>query len=105
MVVGDGKPYVAALVTIDAEALELWADQHGKRGPLASLTEDPDLLMEIQTGVDEANKAVSQAESIRRFAVLTVDWTEENGQLTPSLKLRRNLVMREFRREIESLYD
>jgi len=105
MVVGDGKPYIAALVTIDVEAFEPWAEQHGKRGPLAALTEDPDLLAEIQSAVDEANKAVSQAESIRRFAVLPVDWTEEGGQLTPSLKLRRNVVMREFRRDVESLYD
>jgi long-chain acyl-CoA synthetase len=105
MVVGDGKPYVAALVTIDPDVFAPWAEQHGKRGSLAAFTDDPDLLAEIQSGVDEANRAVSQAESIRRFTVLPVDWTEEQGQLTPSLKLRRNVVMRQFRREVESLYD
>ncbi len=105
MVVGDGKPYVAALVTIDPETFPLWAEQHGKRGTIASLTEDPDLLAAVQDAVDDVNTAVSQAESIRRFRVLPVDWTEETGELTPSLKLRRNVVMREFRREIRSLYD
>jgi long-chain acyl-CoA synthetase len=105
MVVGDGKPYVAALVTVDAEAFEHWADQHGKTGGLRALTKDPDLLAALQEAVDDANKAVSQAESIRRFAVLPVDWTEESGELTPSLKLKRNVVMREFRREIQALYE
>jgi long-chain acyl-CoA synthetase len=105
MVVGDGKPYVAALVTLDAEAFAQWADHRGKPGGPASSTRDPDLLAELQRAVDEANKSVSQAESIRRFAVLPADWTEEAGELTPSLKLRRNVVMREYRREIQALYD
>ena len=104
MVVGDGKPYVAALVTLDPESLELWAEQRGRSGGAAALRDDPDLRAEVQGAVDEANKAVSQAESIRRFTVLPVDWTEESGELTPSLKLRRNVVMREFRREIQELY-
>jgi long-chain acyl-CoA synthetase len=105
MVVGDGKPYVAALVTIDPEAFERWAEQHGKSGGVAALTKDPDLLAALQEAVDDANKAVSQAESIRRFSVLPVDWTEESGELTPSLKLKRNVVMREFRREVQALYE
>ena len=105
MVVGDGKPYVAALVTLDRDAVEQWASQRGKPRKLAALARDTELRAEVQSAVDEANKAVSQAESIRRFEVLQVDWTEETGELTPSLKLRRNVVMREFRREIQSLYD
>ena len=65
---------------------------------------DPDLRAEIQAAVDEANKAVSKAESIRKFTILADDWTEEGGQLTPSLKLKRNVVMREFRDEVAALY-
>ena len=65
----------------------------------------PRLLAELQTAVDEANTTVSKAEAIRRFAVLPRDWTEEAGHLTPSLKLRRHLLMREFRGEIEALYE
>ena len=105
MVVGDGKPYVAALVTLDSEAVAHWAGQNGRSGSVASLARDPELLAELQEGVDEANQAVSQAESIRRFKVLPVDWSEETGELTPSLKLRRNVVLREYRRELSSLYD
>jgi long-chain acyl-CoA synthetase len=104
MVVGDGQPFIAALVTIDPEALESWRELHGKKGSLADLVDDPDLVAEIQSAVDEANKAVSQAESVRKFTILLVDWTEEAGQLTPSLKLKRNVVMREFRAEVESLF-
>ncbi|MBA2952264.1 AMP-binding protein [Nocardioides sp. MAH-18] len=104
IVVGDGEPFIGALVTLDREALPLWAEQHGKSTDLARLVDDADLQAEIQAAVDEANKAVSRAESIRKFAVLPDEWTEEGGQLTPSLKLKRNVVMREFRDEVAALY-
>ncbi len=104
MVVGDGRPFVGALVTLDEEALETWAGSRGKSRKLGDLVDDADLRQEIQTAVDEANKAVSQAESIRKFSILSTDWTEEAGQLTPSLKLRRTVVMQEFHEDIESLY-
>jgi long-chain acyl-CoA synthetase len=104
MVVGDGRPFVAALVTIDPEALPAWRESHGKTGDLAALTRDPDLLAEVQTAIDDANAAVSRAEAIRKFALLPVDWTEETGELTPTLKLRRTVVMRAFRDEVETLY-
>ena len=66
--------------------------------------DDPDLRAEIEAAVDDANKAVSQAESIRKFAILGRDWTEEGGMLTPSLKLKRAVVMKEFDDEVEKLY-
>ncbi|HET7690257.1 MAG TPA: AMP-dependent synthetase/ligase [Nocardioidaceae bacterium] len=105
MVVGDGQPFVAALVTLDPEAFETWRDQHGRKGGLQGLLHDPELVAEIQSAVDEANKAVSQAEAIRRFAILPSTWTEDGGQLTPSLKLKRNVVMRQFRAEVDALFD
>jgi long-chain acyl-CoA synthetase len=105
MVVGDGRPYVAALVTVDAEAFAAWRATQGKQGTLAELTDDTDLVAEVQQAVDDANAAVSRAEQVRRFTILPRDWSEETGELTPSLKLRRNVVMREFRREIADLYD
>ncbi len=77
---------------------------HGKSGGVEALVDDPDLQAEIEAGVEEANKAVSKAESIRKFRVLTEEWTEEGGQLTPSLKLKRNVVMRELRAEVDALY-
>jgi long-chain acyl-CoA synthetase len=85
--------------------LPVWAEQHGKPADVTRLVDDPDLRAEIQAAVDDANKAVSRAESIRKFTVLPVDWTEEGGQLTPSLKLRRSVVMRECRADVEALYD
>jgi long-chain acyl-CoA synthetase len=104
MVVGDQKPYIACLVTIDAEAVAPWASAKGKPTDVSSLVGDPDLIAEIQGAVDEANKAVSKAEAIRRFSILPGDWTEEGGQLTPSLKLKRAVVMKEFADEVEALY-
>jgi long-chain acyl-CoA synthetase len=105
MVVGDQQPFIACLVTIDAEALGPWLKSKGKpEAPVADLTQDADLIAEVQTAVDEANKAVSKAEAIRKFAILPVDWTEEGGQLTPSLKLKRAVVMKEFAKDVDALY-
>jgi long-chain acyl-CoA synthetase len=105
MVVGDARPYIAALITLDPEALPAWAEQHGKAGvPAGTLVEDPVLLAEIQAAVDEANKAVSRAESIRRFMIVESDWTEDSGHLTPSMKLKRVAVMKDHAGEIEQLY-
>ena len=104
MVVGDQQPFIACLVTLDPEAIGPWASAHGKSGDVAALATDPELLAEIQAGVDDANKAVSKAEAIRKFTVLPVDWTEEGGQLTPSLKLKRSVVMKEFAADVDALY-
>jgi long-chain acyl-CoA synthetase len=104
LVVGDGQPFIAALVTLDPESFPTWATTRGKSGSIADHVDDPDLRAEIQVAVDEANKAVSKAESIRKFAILPDAWTEEGGQLTPSLKLKRNVVMREQRDEVTALY-
>lgn len=105
MVVGDGKPFIAALVTIDEEMLPGWAANNGLGAiTVAQARTDETVLAEIQRAVDDANKAVSKAESIRKFAVLEEDFTEENGTLTPSLKLRRNVVMRDYEDQVEALY-
>jgi long-chain acyl-CoA synthetase len=106
IVVGDARAYIAALVTLDEEALPAWLESKGKPAGTspAQLADDPDVLAEIQAAVDEANKAVSQAEAIKRFKVLGTDFTEANGMLTPSLKLKRAVVMKEFDAEVEGLY-
>ncbi|MFT4188157.1 MAG: AMP-dependent synthetase/ligase [Aeromicrobium sp.] len=91
LVVGDGKPFIAALVTIDPE---------GWNGPLDS----PELRAKVQDAVNEANTLVSQAESIRKFVILDEDWTEENGYLTPSFKVKRTAVVRDFHDTVEALY-
>jgi long-chain acyl-CoA synthetase len=106
MVVGDNQPYIAALVTIDPEAFPAWVKQKGKPEgtTVADMTEDPDLIADIQAAVNEANKAVSHAEAIKRFRILGVDWTEEGGQMTPSLKLKRSVIMKEFEADVNALY-
>lgn len=105
MVVGDGKPFIAALVTLDEEMLPGWASNTGLGGlTVEQARTNPQVLEEIQHAVDDANKAVSKAESIRKFSVLEEDFTEENGTLTPSMKLKRNIVMRDYEEEIEALY-
>lgn len=106
MVVGDNRPFIACLVTLDAEALDHWKQQHGKpaEATTADLAADPDLIADIQAAVDEANKAVSRAESIRKFTILPNDFTEESGHLTPSLKVKRSVVAKDYAAEIEALY-
>jgi long-chain acyl-CoA synthetase len=106
IVVGDAKPFIACLITLDVDAIPAFLKAHDKPldTPVADLTEDPDMIATIQAAVDEANHAVSHAESIRKFVILPVDFTEEGGELTPSLKLKRMVVMKEYAGEVESLY-
>jgi long-chain acyl-CoA synthetase len=104
MVVGDGQPFVASLITIDPEAFEKWAADHGKTGGVGIHTEDPDLIAEIQKAIDDANGAVSRAESVRKFAILPEDFTIEGGELTPTLKVKRRLVEERFADAIAGLF-
>ncbi|MGW4203752.1 AMP-dependent synthetase/ligase [Streptomyces sp. NPDC004726] len=106
MVVGDGRPFVGALVTLDPEFLDRWASDHGKPAgsTAASLRDDAELLAEIQRAIDDGNAAVSKAESVRKFRVLGSQFTEEAGHITPSLKLKRNVVAKDFADEIEGIY-
>jgi long-chain acyl-CoA synthetase len=106
MVVGDGRPFVGALVTIDAEAFGPWKARHGKPADatVADLRDDPDLNAEVQAAVDDANKAVSRAESIRKFRILDGDFTQEQGHLSAKLGIKRAVLAKEFAAEIEALY-
>ena len=106
MVVGEGRPFIAALITLDPEALGPWKEQHGKPADttIASLREDPDLVAAVQAAVDDANQAVSRAESIRKFRILDGDFTQESGQLTVKLGIRRSVLLKDFAAEIDALY-
>ncbi|MGY1668530.1 AMP-dependent synthetase/ligase [Geodermatophilus sp. SYSU D00696] len=106
IVVGDQRPFIAALVTLDAEALPLWLESKGKPAdtPIDRLVDDPDIRAELDAAVADANKAVSQAEAIKKYRVLATDFTEDNGMLTPSLKLKRSVVIKEFDADVEALY-
>ncbi|WP_088289380.1 long-chain fatty acid--CoA ligase [Kineosporia sp. A_224] len=105
MVVGDQRPFIAALVTLDAEMLPTWLANSGKPPmDVAAAAQDPDVRAEVQRAVDHANQAVSKAESIRSFVVLDTDFTEAGGHLTPKLSLKRQVVLKEFAEQIEKIY-
>jgi len=106
VVVGDARPFIGALITIDQESLKSWVVANKKQGAsMADLSVDPQLISVIQTAVDEANKAVSKAESIRKFRILTTDFTIAGGQLTAKLSVKRHVIAKEFASEIEALYE
>jgi len=107
MAVGDKQPFIAALITIDPEAFTGWKERNGKdpNATVADLATDPDLMAEIDLAVKEANQAVSHAESIRKFRILPVDFTEDTGELTPTLKVKRKVVAEKFAGDIEALYE
>jgi long-chain acyl-CoA synthetase len=106
LVVGDNRPYVAALVTLEPDALKHWlaVRRRPRDTPFAALVDDPDLRADVQKAVDYANEEVSRAESIRRFRLVEGEFTEENGMLTPSLKVKRRAVETAYESEIEALY-
>ncbi|MET7310765.1 AMP-dependent synthetase/ligase [Streptomyces sp. NPDC005571] len=105
MVVGDNRPFITALITLEADGLLHWRQMRKKQDvPIRDLVADEELRGALQRAVDEANRLVSRAESIRKFVVLPVDFTEEGGHLTPSLKLKRDAILRDFEAEVEELY-
>ena len=105
MVVGDNKPFIAALITLDPDSIKPWSVANKKEGAsIADLAKDPTLLSAIQSAVDETNKAVSKAESIRKFTVLPIDFTIAGGHLTAKLSVKRHVVAQQFTREIDELF-
>ncbi len=106
LVVGDARPFIGALITIDVEAFTPWKVEAGKpaMASVADLREDPDLLAALQPAVDDANKAVSGAEAIKKIRILTADFTEEGEELTPTLKVKRHIVLKTYGAEVEALY-
>ncbi|HET6815597.1 MAG TPA: AMP-dependent synthetase/ligase [Mycobacteriales bacterium] len=106
MVVGDQKPFIACLVTIDEEAFPDWKSKNGKPADasVSDLSDDEDLRAAVQAAIDDANKAVSKAEAIKAFRIVEDDWTIETGHLTPSLKLKRNVVLKDHEKDIQALY-
>ena len=105
VVVGDQRPFIAALVTLDAEMLPGWLASHGLPGmSVPEAAEHPEVLAALHRAAERANKAVSRAESIRKVRVLTTDFTEANGYLTPSLKVKRSLVLKDFADQVDAIY-
>ena len=106
VVVGDRRPFIGALVTLDADALPAWAAGHGKTldRSVRTLAEDEDVRAEIQGAVDEANRAVSDAEAIKGFRILSRDFTEDAGELTPKNSIKRAVVLRTFAADVDAIY-
>jgi long-chain acyl-CoA synthetase len=107
MVVGDARPFIGALITIDPEAFVAWKQRNSKSAgaSVGDLATDPDLVAEVDAAVKQANLAVSHAESIRKFRILPVDFTEDTGELTPTMKVKRNVVAEKFASDIEAIYE
>ena len=107
VVVGDNRPFVAALVSLDSEMLPLWLGNKGldKTMSLAEAAKRPEVLAEIQLAVDRVNKNFSRAESIRKFVIIPSELSEDSGHLTPSLKIKREVVMRDFAPQIDGIYE
>ena len=106
MCVGDNQPFIAALITIDPEAFPGWKERNGKDAgtSVADMSTDPDLSAEIELAVKGANEAVSKAEQIRKFRILPVDFSEDTGELTPTMKVKRKIVAGKFAADIDALY-
>ncbi len=106
VVVGDQKPFIGALVTLDREMLPTWMSNNGLAAdmPMSQVITHPKVLAEVQSAVDRANKAVSRAESIRKFVILDTEWTEASGHLTPKMSIKRNVILSDFAGDIEELY-
>jgi long-chain acyl-CoA synthetase len=106
MVVGDGQPFIGALVAVDLDELSRWADRTGKSAStIGQLARDRDLHRELQDAVDAANGAVSKAERIREFRVIPGELTVEGGELTPTMKVKRDVIAERYRALIEDIYD
>lgn len=106
VVVGDQKPFIAALITLDSEMLPTWLKNNGEdpNMPLTEAAVHPKVLAEVQRAVDHGNKSVSRAESIRKFAILPTEFTQESGHLTPKLSIKRDNILRDYANEIEGIY-
>ncbi len=106
MVVGDGKPFIGALITLDPEALPGWKERNNVAAgvDIAELVKNPALVAEVEKAVAETNKKVSKAEQIKKINILTVDWTQETGELTPKMSLKRAVVMKQYADEVEKIY-
>jgi long-chain acyl-CoA synthetase len=106
VLVGDQHPFIAALISLDQDMLPIWLANNGadKNMSIADAAKSPLVLAEIQRAIDRVNKTVSQAETIKKFAVINQELTEESGHLTPSLKVKRAKVMADFEPQINALY-
>ena len=106
VVIGDNRPYIACLISLDADMLPLWLASHGEPTNLsiAEAAKNPKVYAEVQAAVDRVNQTVSQAEQIKKFVILDRELTEDSGHVTPSMKIKRNVVAADYADLIEGIY-
>jgi long-chain acyl-CoA synthetase len=106
VVIGDNQPFIAALISLDSEMLPIWLANNGGNTAMsvAEASSSPIIINEVQRAIDEVNKNVSQAESIRKFAIINTELTEDSGHITPSMKIKRAQVMKDFSPIVDELY-
>ncbi|WP_068277300.1 AMP-dependent synthetase/ligase [Aldersonia kunmingensis] len=106
MVVGDARPFIGCLITLDREALPGWKERHGIAAdvPISELIKNAELVAEIEKDVEDANKAVSKAEQIKKIRILEEDWTQETGELTPKMSLKRAVVLKQYANDVDAIY-
>ncbi|HEU4465559.1 MAG TPA: AMP-dependent synthetase/ligase, partial [Agromyces sp.] len=104
--VGDQKPFISALVTLDPEMLPVWLNNHGEDAAMSvdEAAKNPAVLAEVQRAIDAANENVSRAESIRKFTILPIEFTEASGHLTPKMSIKRNVILEDFAAQVEGMY-
>jgi long-chain acyl-CoA synthetase len=107
VVVGEGKPFISALITLDSEMLPVWLNNNGEAADMSldDAVTNPKVLAEVQKAVDAANTRVSRAESIRKFTLLATEFTEASGHLTPKMSIKRGPIVEDFSAQIESMYE
>jgi long-chain acyl-CoA synthetase len=103
--IGDKRKYVSALLTLDPEAAKAWGSEHGADGDLETLSQNEELIAEVQKGLDQANEQLARVEQVKRFVILPVDWEPGGDELTPTMKLKRKPITEKYAAEIDSLYD
>ena len=106
VVIGDQRPFIAAIVTIDEEALPQWGKAHGLSAGIsvAAAAKDPIVIAAVQGAVSRANSTVSAAEAIKQFRIVDTDFTETSGHLTPSMKVKRAQVLKDFETVVDEIY-
>ncbi|MFC0681615.1 AMP-dependent synthetase/ligase [Lysobacter korlensis] len=106
IVVGDKKPFISALITLDPEMLPVWLNNNGEAADMAvaDAAKHPKVVAEIQRAIDEANATVSRAESVRKFTILDHELTEATGHLTPKMSIKRNVIVTDFASVIDDMY-
>ena len=103
--IGDGRQYLSMIIALDPEEAPVWAAKHGLEfSDLAAFSRLPEVRADVQLALDAANQEVSRVEQVKKFLIVPDAWTPDSGEITPSLKLKRRVVLEKYSSDIESMY-